>query len=115
MSQTFRAFVEQFTDEDNPIGDFARDYDVDTGFTNPYPTWDELRQYLVGHSADPAAVNAAQHLWEAWSGATADLGDEEEWLDDETYYDQLDRPAAGTFISSGYDDGDLDCWIPEDL
>lgn len=70
---TFRAWLRDQTDRDDPIGDFARDAQYDRFMPSANTTRRAIRYHLESMGSDPLALEAFEKAWREW--ANADRGE----------------------------------------
>ncbi len=66
---TFRDWLRLFREDDNAVGDLARDVAADRCFPGPVRGRDYRERYedhLVRHDATPAAIEALHKAWAAY-------------------------------------------------
>lgn len=144
MTKPFPEFVALFVNRDDSLGNFARYHTLNTEAWRDYPTWSQLLAELGTERRILGLVDAGRTIWEAWSGEPADEDeadenvnepgegdrrdedgagrpreehdeDDEEWLDDETFWERLGGEPAGSEPSTGYEDRGLDGWLPDGI
>lgn len=59
---TFKNWLKQFINEDNPISDLARDNEQDPTFPNSY-SYKKIRAHLVKQNASDLCMETFQNAW----------------------------------------------------
>lgn len=60
----FKKYLEQYVEEDSPLGDFASDVMLDKNFPENFASKKELVAYLVSNGACDAAINVGKAVFD---------------------------------------------------
>ncbi|MEM9009784.1 MAG: YozE family protein [Pseudomonadota bacterium] len=62
----FKKYLIAWKEDESPGGDFARDALDDADFPEHFRSWQGLKRYLEGKSADQKAIRAAEQVWDTY-------------------------------------------------